>query len=123
MPSKKADRNWNELEFLSWKEFQQMAPSILQLEITRMGEIIDGFPGGSHFYNAVVKARFELKKFIECLERAEKETLEDACAGYLRNAILNISTTPALPDAKILKTREYILDRLNYVHDRIPLIY
>lgn len=123
MPSKIPDRDWNELEFLSWEEFRQMAPSILQLEISRIGEIINRFPADTDFRNALVKSRFELKKFIECLAHSEKASLADNCATYLDTAIINLAIETAGLDGKTVQTRDYILDRLNYVYNRIPLIY
>lgn len=123
MPSDMPRRDWNELEFISWEEFRQMAPSILQLEISRIGEIINHLQAGTDFRNALVKSRFELKKFIECLPRAGKEFLVDNCAGHLHIAIINLAVEFAGLDEKTIQTRDYILDRLNYVYNRIPLIY
>jgi hypothetical protein len=120
---KKEKRDWNELEFISWEEFRQMAPSILQLEISRIGEIINRFQADTDFHNALVKSRFELKKFIECLSRSGKESLEDNCAKYLHIAIINLTVESAGLDEKTVQTRDYILDRLNYVHNRMRLIY
>lgn len=111
------------MEFLSWEEFRQMAPSILQLEISRIGEIINRFPADTDFRNALVKSRFELKKFIECLAQSDKASLADNCAKHLDTAIINLAVETAGLDEKTVQTRDYILDRLNYVYKRIPLIY
>ena len=116
--------NWNELDFISWREFKQMAPSIIQLEISRMGKILDTSQMDKDFYNSLVKARFELRKFKECLEKAEKAPLEDGCASHLRTAILSISIKDtASLDEKTSKMLKYIADRLNHVHDRVGLIF
>lgn len=123
MPSNMPRRDWNELEFLSWEEFRQMAPSILQLEISRIGEIINRLPAETDFRNALVKSRFELRKFIECLARSDKASLEENCAKYLDTAIINLAVDTAGLDEKTAQTRDYILDRLNYVYKRIRLIY
>ncbi len=115
--------NWNEIQFLSWKEFRQMAPSILQLEVTRLGGLIRALGDDTEFHNPLVRARFALKEFIRCVEAAQKDTVEQSCAGHLRTAIANISFQPEGLDGGTQETCRYILDRLNYVHHRISLIY
>ncbi len=113
----------NEIQFLSWTEFRQMAPSILQLEVTRLGTLIDASAGTTDFRNALVKARFEVKQFIACVQQAEQETVEEACAPHLQAALLNVSLVNTNRDEETTATLNYLLDRLKYVHDRIPLIY
>lgn len=113
----------NEIQFLSWEEFRQMVPSILGLEVTRLGTLIDAAGGATDYRNALVKARFEVKRFIACVQDAEKDMVEDACALHLQTALLNISLVNANRDPKTAATLVYIIDRLNYVNDRIALIY
>ncbi len=113
----------NEIQFLSWTEFRQMAPSILQLEMTRLGTLIDAAGGATDFRNALVKARFEVKQFIACVQQAEQETVEEACAPHLQAALLNVSLVNTNRDEETTATLNYVMDRLKYVHDRIPLIY
>ena len=112
----------NEIQFLSWDEFRQMVPSILQLEVTRLGTLIDA-AGATDFRNALVKARFEVKRFIACVQDAEKETIQTTCAPHLQTALLNISLININRDEATTATLNYITDRLKYVNDRIPLIY
>lgn len=100
-----------------------MAPAIIQLEISRLEEMIGSLQADSDFRNALVKARFELKKFSECLARAAKEDLESACAGHLRNAIISLSFQSPGLDERAAGTRQYILERLTHVYNRIPLVY
>lgn len=114
---------WNEVEFLRWEEFRQMAPAIIQLEISRLGEMIESLQADSDFRNALVKARFELKRFIDCLAGCGKESLEETCAGHLRNAMISLGLETSGPDQRTVRLRDYILDRLNHVHERIRLIY
>ena len=113
----------NELQFLSWTEFRQMAPSILQLEVTRLGTLIDASGGATDFRNALVKARFEVKQFIACVQQAEKETVEEVCAPHLQAALLNVSLVNTNRDEETTATLHYVIDRLKYVNDRIALIY
>jgi len=115
--------DWNELQFVSWSEFRQMTPSILRLEITRMGKLIQTFRGDTDFHNSLVRARFALEQFVACLERSEKDTLEATCAEHLRAAIIGFPLPSETLDAQTRQTHRYILDRLNYVYHRIRLIY
>lgn len=113
----------NEIQFLSWTEFRQMAPSILQLEVTRLGTLIDAAGGATDFRNALVKARFEMKQFIACVQQADKETVEATCAPHLQAALLTVSLVNANLDEKTTATLDYVIDRLTYFNDRIPFIY
>lgn len=113
----------NELQFVGWKEFKQMVPSIVQLEISRLDCIIERVRDDPDRCNALVKARFELKKFVACLQQAEKETLEETCAPHLQAALLAVSMTPGEQGDDTAKRLRYIIDRLNHVHDRMEMIY
>ena len=113
----------NEIQFLSWEAFRQMDPSILGLEVTRLGTLIDAAGSATDYRNALVKARFEVKRFIACVQDAEKETIADACTPHLQTALLNVSLVNAHPDEKTTATLDYIIDRLKYVNDRIAFIY
>ncbi len=113
----------NEIQFLSWEEFRQMAPSILGLEVTRLGTLIDAARGATDFRNALVKARFEVKRFIACVQDVEKETIEAACAPHLQTALLNVSLVNTNRDEATTATLNYVIVRLKYVNDRIALIY
>lgn len=117
--------SWNELQFLSWSEFKQMAPTIIQLEITRLSRVIEqGRPGAdADFRNGLVRSRFALKQFIRCIERSAKDNVEDACAVYLRTAIMNISIHVDGLDRQTAQVCKYVLNRLNYVDYRIRLVY
>jgi hypothetical protein len=113
----------NELQFLDWDEFRQMAPTILQLEITRLGTLIDASRDDTDFRNALVRARYELKRFVDCVQEAGKATVEQACASHLQAALLAVSLAPAPSDETTARTLAYVTDRLTYVNDRLPLIY
>ncbi len=112
----------NEIQFLSWTEFRQMAPSILQLEVTRLGTVIDASRGATDFCNVLVKARFEVKQFIACVQQADKENVE-ACAPHLQAALLNVSLVHTNRDEATAARLDYVIDRQKYVNDRIALIY
>ena len=113
----------NEIQFLSWKEFRQMAPSILQLEISRLDGLRAAAAGDWDFHNVLTKARYEVAQFVACLEAAEKDTLAETCGGHLHAATLALSVVLADRDAATAATLAYVLDRLRYVTARIELIY
>ena len=115
--------HWNELEFLSWKQFKQMAPSIIQLEISRTGDMINAPSSHIDFRNVLVRSRFELKIFQECLQQAEKPPLADSCVAHLRTAILRLSLQSQIQDKGAAATLKYICDRLNAVLRRIDLLF
>ncbi len=116
-------KDWNELEFLSWKEFQQMGPAIIQLEISRISKLTNQFTPETDFYNSLVKARFELKKFVNCVKETKHGPLPDSSTDHLRNAIMSISLGESNQDQKANQTLNYILTRLNYVYNRIGFVY
>ncbi len=122
MRAKEGKTDWNELQFLSWNKFRQMAPSILQLEVTRLGTLIDASGGAIDFRNALVKARFEVKQFIACLQQADKDNVE-ACAPPRQAALLNVSLVHTHRDEATAARLDYVINRLKYVNDRIALIY
>jgi hypothetical protein len=116
-------QDWNELEFLSWDEFKKMAPAIIQLEISRLGKLIELQKTGSNFYNVFVKSNFELNKFIECLEKSEKSEFNKKCTAHLQTVIFNLSLAKSTSDKNVARIIEYIVDRLNSIYDRSKLIY
>ncbi len=113
----------NEIQYLSWSAYRQMAPPILQLEVTRLGRLIAGLPLGSDARNALVRARFKVIRFMEELEAAEKETLATSCGAALQAALLAVAAAAPEVDTEKAATLRYVAERLRYVHDRIALIY
>lgn len=120
MSSKSHKPDFNELEYISWKEFRKMAPAIIRLEINRTGKLLKEFHSDSDMYNTLIKTRYELTQFVQCLEQTNGPPLPDSCSGHLSKAILNLS----LEDAGEMSDEiQYILGRLKYVYDRIEMIY
>ncbi len=59
-----------------------------------------------------MKARFEVKPFIVCLQQTDKENVE-ACAPPLQVALLNVSLVHAHLDEETTAARlDYVIDRL-----------
>ena len=100
-----------------------MAPSIIQLEISRTGDMINASSSHVDFRNVLVRSRFELKIFQECLRQAEGPPLADSCVAHLRTAILRLSLQSQIQDKRAAATLKYICDRLNSVLRRIDLIF
>lgn len=113
----------NELQFVGWKKFREMVPSIVQLEVSRLERVVDGVQENTELYNAVVKARFELKAFADALQNADKDDLEETCAPHLEAAMLTVSMTPGDREGEVAETLRYVADRLEHIHDRMELIY
>lgn len=109
----------NEIQFLSWKEFQQMTPSILALEITRLAGILSEPDRSVEERNTLVRARFELRQFVDCVARARREEVS-ACAHHLSSALL---ATALVRDESDSPELSYVMDRLTYVQDRMSYIY
>ena len=116
-------QHWNEIQFLSWDEFRRMAPSILQLEVSRISDLLRSASLEIEDYNALVRVRHAIRSFIACVESAGKDTVQAACEPYLTQALLSVPAPDAGFDVETARTIEYIVDRLNYVIRRIPLIY
>jgi hypothetical protein len=120
MPSKPSQTGWNELGYISWREFKKMAPSIVKLEINRVGKLLNKIQAGSKNYNALIKSRYELSQFVECLHQTQLPPLKETCTDHLSQAILNLSFEDPGGTSKEV---HYILDRLKHVYDRIGMIY
>lgn len=120
-PDGKETLGWNELGFVPWQSFRSMAPPILSLEVSRLGELIEA-SRQIEFRNALVKTRYELDLFVDALKRCEggPTTIDTA---HLQSAILNLPLDYPGIDPKTVRTLAYILDRLQYVHDRIRFVY
>jgi hypothetical protein len=113
----------NEIQYLSWGEFRQMAPTILQLEITRLETLMPVVQGNIDHYNALIRARFELKQCVARLEAADRASVEAACTPHLGRALLALSFAQDELDAAAAHTLRYIADRIQYIYHRIALIY
>lgn len=112
---------WNELQFVPWQSFRRMVPSIVGLEISRIGDLIE-VAASVEFRNALVKVRYELELFVEQLKTSERAAVE-VDTLHLASAILNIPIGSPGIEANTAATLEYILDRLKYVHGRIRFVY
>ena len=113
----------NEIQFLSWQKFRRMGPSILRLEIKRLERLMLRTADRPDLYNSLVRARFELRKFVERLDETERDALETECAPHLRAAIFAVAVERGDLSDDVVEILNYVADRLNYVHDRMVLLY
>jgi len=123
MQPRNSKSQWNELEFVSWKEFTQMAPSIIQLEISRIGSVINAPATDLDIRNVLVRARFELGEFQECLQLAHGPPLSDSCVAHLRTSILSLSIKNQIRDEETTITLDYVFERLISMLERIDMIF
>lgn len=63
----------NEIGFVRTGEFRKMAPEIVRMEIRRLGRMIASFDRATDRHNALVRARYELGRFVERLEDGAEE--------------------------------------------------
>ena len=113
---------WNELDFVGWKEFRRMAPAVVGLELGRIERLIAAEEVGSDTYNSLVGVRFSLKSFSDGLDLAGRESLPER-AAQLRRALLTVSMLAATVSDDAAETLRYVSHRLNYINNRINLIY
>ena len=106
----------NEIQYVPWSQFRQMVPSILSLEVLRLSRCIDRIEPGAETRNELVQARFNLRQFISCVAEASQQSVDD-CTPLLHSALLQVLPSAGQPEL------DYVIDRLTYVHNRIPYIY
>ena len=106
----------NEIQYVPWKQFQQMVPSILALEVTRLSRYLSTEHPSVSEHNAIVKVRHDVRRFMDCVVAVDRSGVR-CCAEHLTSALLNAACLPRHPSLT------YVIDRLRYVRDRMPYIY
>ncbi len=114
---------WNEIQFLEADELRRMAPSIVGLEIKRLDDVCARAEPGSDFYNTVVKARFELRQFLETLSDTDDRRLKAECASHLESALFCLALARKDAEADDLGVVEYTTDRMKHILERMKLLY
>lgn len=88
----------NEIGFLRARAFREKAPAIARLEIRRLERMIGRFDQATTLHNALVRARYELRRFVEQLDEIaelppaeRRRAIEDRCTPPLEAAMLALS--------------------------------
>ncbi len=115
--------SWNEIEYVPWRQFSRMTPSILGLEITRLDALIRESFDNLVVRNALVRVRYELREFVADVALADSGTLSHETMMRLSAAILNVPLDEVEPGSPLHGSLRYILERLRSVHRRINYIY
>lgn len=101
----------NEVHFIEHDEFAQKAPAIVQLEISRLGDMIHGNEPGSNLHTTLVTVRYHLSLFHDELNRE----MNAVSIEHLNAAIVSLS----FPESEIAETTRdtmvYVADRLGYI--------
>lgn len=120
----------NEIGFLRSSAFREKAPAIVRLEIRRLEGMIGRFDQARSLHNALVRARYELRRFVEELDglaeldpAESSRAIEERCSPALEAAMLALSAAREKAGDPRSETLEYVLDRLRYVYDRLHLMY
>jgi hypothetical protein len=114
---------WNELEFVSWRQFHRMAPSIMRLEISRLGDLIRQSGADLDLRNALVRVRYELMEFLVDVQNCSDGNLSSGVTEHLDAAIVNLPLDQVEPGSDFHVSLRYILDRLRSIQQRIDFIY
>ena len=118
-----SEQSWNEIQFLSWDKFKGMTPSIVQLEITRITKLMRTGVLDLDEHNALVRVRYALKQFIDCLEASTLDNMEETCGPFATQALMNMPDISAVENEEAAETLAYIVDRIKDLLQRIPLVY
>lgn len=113
---------WNELDFVGWKEFRRMAPTVIGLEIGRVERMLADSDVGSDLYNLLIGLRYALRRFIDGIESSDRSSLVRR-TSYLEKALLVLSLVLEMTENQDAETIRYIAHRITYVHERIKMIY
>ena len=109
----------NEIHYLSWKEFQQMTPTILSLEVTRLEKILSQDTWSLGDRNELVRARHALQQFIDCVSKANKQNSEH-CTSFIEASCLHAAVVAG---AVSLPALDYVVDRLQTTRAKMSYIH
>ncbi len=101
----------NEIHFIDRDEFVQMAPAIVQLEISRLGDMLHDIEPGSDIYTTLVTVRHHLSLFHDELNRdVDARNIEHLDAAIVCLSFPDSETTETTRDTMV-----YVADRLGYI--------
>jgi hypothetical protein len=108
-----------------------MAPSVLKLEISRLGRMADQLSLQDERRNVLVSARYRLGVLRDLIQNGFETADLESCDEHLRTVILSlgfrpdaadrlaVSGTTAVADAGFENNLDNIADRLGYVRERL----
>ncbi len=114
---------WNELHFINREEFANMAPTVLQLEVSRLTRLLPSFELGSDAYNSVIAARKGVAHLQTLIQEEMDETRVKECALELESAILCLSVSDRKTDPNSRRVLVYVADRLVYILGQLKHLY
>ena len=116
-------KDWNELEFTNFNDFKRMAPSIIQLEITRLGKIIYSLETTNSAYNLLIKARYDLSQFQNDIDTINEQKIEESTLVRLYSALFCIASAAEKSDKSIKSKADYVINRLNDLLNKCKMLY
>jgi hypothetical protein len=116
-------KDWNELEFTNLNDFKRMAPSIIQLEISRLGKIIGSLEATNSVHNLLVKARYDLTEFQKDVETLNENKVNNRHLSKLYSALFCIASASKNSGKTIEDKINYVSDRLNDLLNKCKMIY
>ena len=114
---------WNELHFINREEFASMAPSVLQLEVSRLTRLLPSFELGSDAYNSVIAARKSVAYLQSYIQEEMDEARVKECSLELESAILCLSVSDRKTDPNSRRVLVYVADRLVYILGQLKHLY
>lgn len=115
---------WNEVRFISVREFVHNAPAVISLEISRLTGVLSKLEPGSDSYTHIVTARHRLATISEHIGTTTGDHLDTRIFELMEAAILGISmeTVSVAGDfndeeriKEISEDLEYAANRLDYI--------
>lgn len=114
---------WNELHFINRNEFAAMAPSVLQLEVSRLSKLLSSFEPGSHDYNSIVVARQKIGDVTSMISQEMEPECVEECARELESVIMHLSASIPDTDPESSRILVYVADRLVYILGQLKHLY
>ena len=120
---KEALFGWNELEFLSWSQFQKMAPAIVRLEARQLQRIQPQAVDCRELNTAIAWAIVTLRELATSIEQSPSAQAAYQCSGWLERAVLAITFAAGKAPAPMLPVLQNVLDHLGALQKRWMLLY
>jgi len=100
-----------------------MAPSVLQLEVSRLTRLLPSFELGSDAYNSVIAARKSVAYLQSYIQEEMDEARVKECSLELESAILCLSVSDRKTDPNSRRVLVYVADRLVYILGQLKHLY